>query len=255
MTDDAGTWATYNLPIQTLTTITWDAFRALVIAAFVPQGELTKTKLAFDRLQCGKTEAITAFNNRWRTLRMILDADPLRPSDEILADMYVLKVSNNTPVSLAFASFRYANQAPLTLQQTMRIFEDLDNQSQGIFALSGTPDGVPLTQAGDPMDLSRHEARSKTDWTRGDYSKAECWECGKKGHLARDCPEKTKKPTSKPKDTASKPKDTKTSKPKGGTTTRHTKRKTYAKAVNRFEALDTDDSSVSGSDTEVSGKE
>src|SRR5204862_6066671 len=97
MTDDTGTWATYNLPIQVLTTITWDAFRAMVIAAFVPQGELTKTKLAFDRLQCGKTEAITAFNNRWRKLRLILDADPLRPSDQILPDTYVLTVSNNTP--------------------------------------------------------------------------------------------------------------------------------------------------------------
>src|SRR3954462_10064221 len=139
-------------------------------------------------------------------LRMILDADPLRPSDQILLDTYILKVSNNSPVSLAFTSFRYANRAPLTLQQTMRIFEDLDNQSRGIFALSGAPTSdVPPT--GDPMDLSRHETRPKTDWTRGDYSKAECWGCGKKGPLERDC-QKKKKPTSKSKDTTtSKPKD------------------------------------------------
>ena len=103
------------------------SFPSTVVVTFVPQGELTKTKLAFDRLQCGKTEAISAFNDRWRKLRMILDADPLRPSDQILADTYILKVSNNTSVSLAFASFRYANRVPLTFQQTMRIFEDLDN--------------------------------------------------------------------------------------------------------------------------------
>src|SRR5436309_15432489 len=113
----------------------------------------------------------------------------------------------------------------------MRIFEDLDNQSRGIFTLSSTPDSAPPTS--DPMDLSRHEVKLKADWTPGDYGKAECWKYGKKGHLARDC-ESKKKLTSKPKDMMKpRSKDTTMSKPKDKKI-QYTKRKANKKAVNCF---------------------
>ena len=124
MEGDAATWAGYMIPTDA--ELTWPQFKTIVTQGFIPAAEITRMKQQFERLRCAKDEPIAAFNKRWRDLRLVLDLEPVVPPENVLIEMYLIKIADNRTTSLVIANFNWQSGVVISLMHTMQIVEDLD---------------------------------------------------------------------------------------------------------------------------------
>ena len=83
-------------------------------------------KQQFKYLRCTKDEPIAAFNKRWRDLQLVLDLEPVVPPENVLIEMYLIKIADNRTTSLVIANFNWQSGVVISLMHTMQIVEDLD---------------------------------------------------------------------------------------------------------------------------------
>jgi hypothetical protein len=260
MEGDAATWAGYMIPTDAQ--LTWPQFRAIITQGFIPAAEITRMKQQFERLRCGKDEAIAKFNQRWRDLRLVLDLETVVPPENVLIETYLIKIADNRTASLAIANFNWQSGPVTSLARTMQIAEDLDGRARGIMANVAGPS--TQNSPGDPMDVDINRVEGRNYNRNSSYKTSKtnqedvvCYTCSEKGHIKRHCPIEAyfrKNPGKRPKDSHTggnqyNPREEKDSRPVTDKKDSKDKKSKYRKQFYRIEEVETSDDEASSSNT------